>query len=438
MDGLRNFWAKLLPLTIAHAVERNSFYGDLLSDVDAKLVCGPNDLKRLPIVTREMLRDAGSLAVSSGLACVAIQNTSGTTGDCLFLHRSAEEFSFIGDFFESIIRRNDAAEMRPLTLIVDTNGHGVHTPVPSRSFVLHSDIGSTKDIRRAVAYLSRVYDIAGVESRVSALVGGLAQVNLLTEFLLTNGLINLVNSIKSLSLTSDFLSPANRIWLETHWPSANVIDRYSMAECFGGATYCSQCKGFHFDPVIVPELVPLNASTDAQAQQGRLVVTALFPFVQMQPLIRYQTDDLFAIAPSMCGRPNYLYLGRINHSLIDPLDEAIVLIPGAYLFAALDETLGVARRGTLGRASGAFYGKPIVSGRRTINGAKRSFCLTTVIDAQADAETVANDLSKHLRERCVELDRMILAEEIELTVRTVREDAGENANFDRETKIWTD
>lgn len=431
------FWSKLLPLTIKYAIENNEFYSQSFYGVNPECVRNPEALQQLPIVTRSMLRCAGRRAISNGLTCAAIQNTSGTTGEILFLHRSVEEFSFIRDFFGEILSRNKKNGPRSIVLVLDTTGHGVNTPVPSSEFIIQSDISSIRDIERAIAYLSREYDIGGVESRVSAVVGAVSQINLLTEFLVSKNLRHLMDVIETISLTSDYLSPANRSWLEACWKSANVIDRYSMAECFGGATYCSDCKAFHFDPVIVPELVKPYEYSASSVTTGQLVVTALYPFVQMQPLIRYLTDDLFELIQSGCAHPSYKYLGRIGHSLFDPLDKTVVLIPGSHLYASLDETPGVARKGTLGSARGSFAGKPLMQGYWSTHREKRNLTIKVAVDDQADPEMVVSDFTTHLRKRCTALDQMINAEIAELSVKAVRMDENEAGTFSRDSHLWT-
>src|SRR5262245_60401559 len=115
------------------------FYADLYRRCAANpaSVARVEDLQGLPIVEKEQLRSAGSLALcDAGLSMSHLQHTSGTTAEPFLVHRSAEEVQFIQDFFTRLnepLTRN--GRRAPLMLQVQFPDHGTSTPIPARIFV---------------------------------------------------------------------------------------------------------------------------------------------------------------------------------------------------------------------------------------------------------------------------------------------------------------
>ncbi|MDT8915112.1 hypothetical protein, partial [Amycolatopsis sp. PS_44_ISF1] len=65
-----------------------------------------------------------------------------------------------------------------------------------------------------------------------------------------------------------------------------------LSEVVGGATVCPACDALHFDPVVVPQIVALDDDSPVTTGIGRMVLTELHPFSQVQPLLRYDNGDL--------------------------------------------------------------------------------------------------------------------------------------------------
>lgn len=123
--------------------------------------------------------------------------------------------------------------------------------------------------------------------------------------------------------------------LESTW-GATVSDKYSMAEVFGGANYCTACKSFHFEPIVVPEIVGCATRQPLTTGTGALLLSSLFPFVQLQPMIRYLTGDLFRIIPAGCNKPSFQFRGRMAHALFDYDNPDQVLLTGPDIVEAVD------------------------------------------------------------------------------------------------------
>lgn len=353
---------RLLASTIARAVSGTKLYNRLYSNIRFDKIIAVEDLKHLPLVSKKMLLEAGEDAVNWSLNCAAIQNTSGTTGQPLFLHRSWEEFEFISKFFERRVFNKLTDDDRPLILNMDVPGHGTPTPVPTGAFIVNSCITDEFSTKRTIEYLKRHYSIPGVVNRVCAITGSVTQVNELTSYLVNRGIDPQQFEVQQMALTSDHLSAANRHSIESLW-GCKVLNRLSWSEFLGGAEYCDRCSAFHFDPTLIPEIVAMESdSLVEKGKLGRLVLTGLFPFAQMQPLIRYLSDDIMQSSFSICGRPAYHYYGRVSHALLTS-NSTKVLLPGALLYEVLDKFPCLQRTQDVS-INNEFYfrGKPVVMG----------------------------------------------------------------------------
>lgn len=88
-----------------------------------------------------------------------------------------------------------------------------------------------------------------------------------------------------------FLDKGLRQFIETGF-GVDVVERFSLSEVFGGATFDRPLNAFLLDPYVVGEIVDESGRDVSVGIAGELVLTELFPLVQMQPLIRYRTGDI--------------------------------------------------------------------------------------------------------------------------------------------------
>lgn len=89
-----------------------------------------------------------------------------------------------------------------------------------------------------------------------------------------------------------YLSAGLASHLRTAFPGATIVERYSLAEIFGGATRTQASGSFVSDPHVLGEVLDEQDRAVDHGAVGELTLTELYPFVQMQPLIRYRTGDL--------------------------------------------------------------------------------------------------------------------------------------------------
>lgn len=339
LDCLRD---ALIQETISRAIAGSSFYRSLYarSNLRSDAVVSTSDLARLPIVTKAELRAAGRSALAHADTTVVshVQNTSGSTGQRFFLFRSLAEVQFISDFFGDLAKSAPPLSGPvPLLLQLQYPYHGTSTPVPGRAFVLTTAVHDPMLLDHAVEHLEREWTLPGVEPRVSLISGGASGVFELTNHVTRAGIdCRRDFAVRHIALEGDHITPRWRQVLESTW-GATIHARYSMSEIFGGATHCAACGGYHFDPHVVPEIVDRETKERLPSGTGVLVLTSLFPFVQLQPMIRYWTGDLFRLDPDRCWSPSYDFLGRLDHSLFWPAGATVPLLAGVHVIEAVDD-----------------------------------------------------------------------------------------------------
>jgi phenylacetate-coenzyme A ligase PaaK-like adenylate-forming protein len=336
--------ARLLRPTLAHAVSDVRAYRELFGD-DAADVRTLEDLPLLPITDKEMmLRDLDSFR-SSTLPTAAIQHTSGTSRRALVLHRSPQELEFIREFFNTVNRGNPQGEgvRAPVVVSVMGNYHGDATPIPypGRVFDLRAS-DPYWNLEQIVTEPWKLYDEA--ETQV-VLVGLESQLRILTCRLIESGFDFGRSRVIALYSTGDLLTRRLRHWYSTVW-NAPMISRYSMTEIFGGANPCRQCGDYHFDGFVIPEAVDPISREPVSEGYAALVLTALHPFVQKQPIIRYWTGDLAKVRRGHCRMDDFGFQiqGRLLGSIVvqGPEGRAEVLVSSAEAYDVIDDFAEVA------------------------------------------------------------------------------------------------
>lgn len=336
-DGLRN---ELIRETIDAAFDGSVFYRTLFKNhgISIGSVQTIRDLQRLPAVTKDQLRTAGQAALCwpDKTPVSHIQNTTGTTAEQFFVYRSRAETQFIQEFCAQLATSEPTPlALVPLMLQIQFPHHGSPTPVPAKVFVLPFSVNDDQLIDYAILLLRREFELPGVERRVSVLSGSQTGILVLTNHLLEHGITCGEFGIRLIHLQGRYLTSRWRQLLEQTWRAA-VSNKYSLAEVVGGADWCSKCDGFHFDPHVVPEIIDFSGKRTLTEGSGVLLLTSLYPFVQLQPMIRYFTGDVFALDPGRCRQPRFEFRGRLSHALFNPDDPEDLWLSGVDLVEAID------------------------------------------------------------------------------------------------------
>lgn len=332
----------LLPKTIANALQ-TPFFRERWSNCSTSNI-DRTELARLPLIDKEDIRAAGASAQNRTDVICNDVFTTGTTGNPLITARSDREQKFITNFFTQLLHERPAGPLlRGLEFKNPYHGHLVRVPGPihyHRASVY--DAGSFEYGR---ATLLRHHDDANVEERCSILVGierCLRAFTLDTLRLFPSGFPS--TGLRLVVSYSQYLTSAWRQTLQEAW-SAPVVDRFGVSEVFGGATQCLECGWYHFEPCVIPEVIGAHSGEVISSGHGLLALTALYPFQQAQPLVRYLTGDLVEVTHALSCRPGTTAikpLGRARYGVPVPNSDRWFVTPASIL-EAVDAVPEVAR-----------------------------------------------------------------------------------------------
>ncbi|HLA10225.1 MAG TPA: hypothetical protein VJ023_06495 [Pyrinomonadaceae bacterium] len=335
--------AELLRWTIKRAATQTRYYSRPIYRESIAVSPGAEpQLHCWPVITRkdviENLTDMHAEGVTFGAIC----HTSGCTGSALSVYKSAEELSFIWDYQTQLLAPVLAQlDSRPLVLSMPNLYHGTPVSVPSIGKVFVAGVTDDLLLSDVVSLLRQRLKIAGHEERFSIITCLVHQMLFLTYYLLEHGIDPREFDIKSINIVGGYLTRRGREYLHNAW-GAMIFDRFSLTESAGGATRCHECDFFHLDPHIIGEVLDTDTDEVLSEGVGRLVLTQLYPFVQMQPFVRYDTGDLVRLVKNnchpaftfefagkeknciswrYCGKTEWLILSVALNELLDPIPD---------------------------------------------------------------------------------------------------------------------
>lgn len=342
---IASFRENLLKSTIAWCMERSAFYRARFGELGAAFR-GLADLPRLPILLRDEVIDNQPLLLCEQVQPSCVQYTTGTTGRFLTLYRSPAEVAFISEFFTAGVNQRHAGQtVRPLWLTLTSAYHGSQTPVPGWPYVIPAGVYDQTQAEQALKLIDTTFEMRGVEPRVSAVVGGDILLKALTAFLVDRRYDFDAGPVRQLIMTGGYMSAARKRLLGDTWHAA-VQDRYSLSEIFGGASEVAIGGPWVFDLHVIPEVVHPRTLAPVDRGVGTLVLTGLYPFMQMMPMVRYYTGDLVeVVAPMGPQAPDLLvrFVGRERRAILDTSGPEVVplLLPGP-LYEILEDIPDIA------------------------------------------------------------------------------------------------
>lgn len=307
----------LLPFTIRNAA-RLPFYARFWEGVDLDAVSSPGELRRLPTLSKEEYRRSLMFDPEAVRGADYITHSTGTTGEVTWRHRTAAEAAVIRDLFGRAAAREEGG---PLALAFRYDRHGMSMPVPSRARAIPIGLSDDDELRQSVKMLTRTYHFADGELRPTVLAGSSIDLAILAQAWLESRAPReecQVRVLQALGLTDAGLYR----FLRAAFDGAEVVEKYSLSEIFGGATKVWPAASFVLDPYVVGEVVDEGGAPVAPGRVGELVLTELFPFVQMQPLVRYRTGDVVLLVEDGDEAFRFEWWGRRHECILWDSDGA--------------------------------------------------------------------------------------------------------------------
>ena len=302
--------SKFLVLTIKNAL-RQPFYQSLWAGVNTGDIREPGDISVLPCVTKQMYRDDYMTSFDHTLAHYLSYST-GTTGALTFRHRSQVEEKFIG----WLLSPPESPDRDPRVGIRLMTGpmHGMPMPVSGREVAIPAATGTLVQLRQCIELLTTSFHLYGQDLRPSHLSGQSIDVALVAQALRAQGIEPSSLPLRGITVMGP-VDEGLRRFLGREFDVA-LRERYSSSEIFGGAVREPGLDYFVTDPFVIAEVCDDQGRALDDGAIGQLTMTELYPFVQIQPLVRYCTGDLVErIESPSPGRISFRYLGRLEQSV---------------------------------------------------------------------------------------------------------------------------
>ena len=284
--------------TVRHAYEGSEFFRQKLAGagVEPGSVRTVEDLARLPLTTKEELRDAYPF----GWTCVPrydvvrIHASSGTTGKRIVATYTARDLVDWADMFARCFEYAGVARTDRVQL---SAGYGLWTA--GSGFQAGVERLGAMAVPVGPGNLDLQFDmLRDFDSTVLCATASFGL--LIAEEAARRGLVDRL-SLRVGIFGSERWGDAMRRRIE-ELLGIETFDLYGFTELYGPGTGidCSRHEGIHYwdDYYVVEVIDPATGALLPPGEEGELVVTTLRK--EAQPLVRYRTRDLSRVLPDPC------------------------------------------------------------------------------------------------------------------------------------------
>jgi len=296
-------WRRLEKL-LSHAYEFSPFYRDRFRrwGLEPRDIQSPDDLRRLPVLTKEDIQQSGQHMVSTSSRREELipDMTGGSTGRPL---------RFCRDRFADSHRR--AATFRHNRMAGWNLGDKVGVVWGARRDLVGLR-GWKAEVRSRLLERQRVLDASSMGPREMArfgeiltrfrptvLFGYAKAMAIFARFLSETGIDGI--HPQSVVTSAEMLEPGERLLIEQAF-GCPVYDRYGCREVGLIASECEYRGGLHINAESLYVEIMSNGVPARPGELGHVVITDLVNYAM--PMIRYRIDDLAspAAASCKCGR----------------------------------------------------------------------------------------------------------------------------------------
>jgi len=299
---------------VRHAARKVPYYRRAWPDagVDPESIQGPEDLPRLPILEKDIIREDPVSLIDETLdpASLIVLHTSGTTGTPLELYRDVWQNSALSAYITARFHRQAGVERRR-NRSVSVGGHMVTDPARAKPpFWVYNRLW--RQLYMSSYHLARRHLGAYVERirrfRPDYIEGYPSSVYAIARHVVENDLAPV--PMKACFTTAEPLLEHQRRAMERAF-ACRTYDQYGCGEMAVLACECPD-GALHLNPEFgIVEVLDNEDRPLPAGESGQLVCTSLINRVQL--LIRYRIGDWGAIGTDNCscgsGRP---VLGRIE------------------------------------------------------------------------------------------------------------------------------
>lgn len=293
---------KQLCFIIQHIATKVPYYREVFSKagIDPKGINGLNDLQRLPILEKEVIRANPANLVNKELDKnrLIIGYTSGTTGTPLKLYRDIRLYSAASAYFDARCH-SVAGVRRRINRSVSIGGHLVTAQQRKKPpfWVYNSRWKQLymSSYHLSPRYLSYYFDKLR-KFKAEYIEGYPTSVFAVARYILDNKLETM--PFKACFTTGETLFAYQRAAIEKAF-GCKMYNQYGCAEM---AVFATECKhGYlHLSPEIgIVEVLDDKDQPVSDGQKGQLICTSLINSVQ--PFIRYRIGDIGSLSTDLCS-----------------------------------------------------------------------------------------------------------------------------------------
>jgi phenylacetate-coenzyme A ligase PaaK-like adenylate-forming protein len=305
MADLTSYRLAKLAQTLAFARDQSPYYRSLIPPGGIPPEASPEILRSLPVLDAATWDEVRLQVRTNSMNGAVLGFTNGTTGRPKPFYSNSSELNAIVDDTERDKRR--------CLNLIGLN-HGAAAGIGFNSSTMCVPLISPAYYDLAASIIAR--DSPTFEGpQIQLLTGPLRYIKELSLYMLERyGKIDGFG-IECIEVGRNMLSPRWEQRLNSWW-GAEIVPTYGFSEmrtC--SARRCPACSYYHLAISGVGEVVELTDPNSYVAAGGRgaLVVTAFYPYVQLEPRIRYRPGDVVELAPQACpqwGELGFRPLGR--------------------------------------------------------------------------------------------------------------------------------
>lgn len=260
-----------------------------------------SDLQRYPILTRADIVNNYASFFSNAAVPEKASSTSGTTGRRLLIYGNREEDK-AAFALRQIILSGDGNQPDPLTLRIIPGNRRTHISASSTNVKTNTvTVGYTPlqtswfdHTDHILEVLSDTYYLGGNASRISIIhITPPVILDIITAQMLQRRIDPAIFGITDIAVSGAFMSRQTRHLIENVW-KARAHHSYSCSEINGEAiTAADDFDSFFVQKTMLCEILDVETRQPVNSgESGMVVLTSLYPFQQVMPLIRYSIGDI--------------------------------------------------------------------------------------------------------------------------------------------------
>lgn len=317
---LQAWYTIMLRQTLEYAEQAVPYYRERasLSGISANSFEQIYDLSKYPVLTRsDFVKHYVSFLSEKVLADRAC-STSGTTGKRLLIYGNSDEENASASI-RQILLAKQMSQSQPLTMRVIPGNRRTHISVGSPNLRANTiTIGYSPAYASSwfdsadhlIEVLSDTYYLGCGPSRISLLhITPPVVLDMITANLLNRDVDPSIFGITDIVVSGAFLSSQTRHLVENVW-KAQIHHSYSCSEIRGEAISIKNSPDcFSVQKTMLCEILDVDTYEPVRPfESGLVVLTSLYPFQQMMPLIRYSMGDI----AQHCGIQNVPFVTALR------------------------------------------------------------------------------------------------------------------------------